>query len=210
MLDSGKRDTFDSGSVRDTQDGKSRPELISPYFTERLGRWCALGAEKYADRNWELGQGFTRTMASLERHTLKYKKGEIDEDHLAAIAWNAMALIHYEEMIKLGLLPSYLDDLPHYEEEVALHDTGAYTGAGLSKLVEGLEEEKRPLLYIAGPITGIPDKNREAFYAAAEEAWDKGWDPINPLEFEREGQTHEEIVIRCCSAVIASDALHVS
>ena len=42
------------------------------------------------------------------------KQGKRDEDHLAAIMFNAMALIHYEEMIERGILPAELSDMPAY------------------------------------------------------------------------------------------------
>lgn len=56
MKDSGKRREFPTGSVRDSIEGKPRPELISPIAEERLALHCAKGAEKYSDRNWEKGQ----------------------------------------------------------------------------------------------------------------------------------------------------------
>jgi hypothetical protein len=46
---------------------------------------------------------------------MKYQQGKRDEDHLAAIMFNAMALIHYEEMIERGLLPAELNDMPEYQ-----------------------------------------------------------------------------------------------
>ena len=61
-----------------------------------------MGAAKYAERNWEIGMPFSRCVASLKRHVMKYQQGKRDEDHLAAIMFNAMALIHYEEMIERG------------------------------------------------------------------------------------------------------------
>ncbi len=114
MKDSGKRQEFESGAVRDTADGKPRPDLQSPYAQERIGHWLRLGAEKYAERNWEQGMSFSRCIASLERHLVAFKMGKYDEDHLAAIAVNAQFLMHYEEMIDLGVLPDTLDDMPHY------------------------------------------------------------------------------------------------
>ena len=45
---------------------------------------------------------------------MKYQQGKRDEDHLAAIMFNAMALIHYEEMIERGRLPAALNDMPSY------------------------------------------------------------------------------------------------
>ena len=39
-----------------------------------------------------------------------------DEDHLAHSAWNVLAIIHMEEMIKRHHVPEEMDDLPRYEE----------------------------------------------------------------------------------------------
>lgn len=114
IQDSGKRQEFDTGSVRDASEGKARLSLLSPFFIRRLGDWTTKGANKYADRNWEKGQPFCRVLDSLERHVTAYHAGETDEDHLAAIAWNVMALAHYEEMIRRGRLPAELDNRPNY------------------------------------------------------------------------------------------------
>ncbi len=116
MEDSGKRQEFESGAVRDSADGKSRPDLQSPYAQERIGHWLRLGAEKYNERNWEAGMSFSRCVASIERHLVAYKMGRREEDHLAAIAVNAQFLMHYEAMIQSGGLSISLDDMPHYED----------------------------------------------------------------------------------------------
>lgn len=43
-------------------------------------------------------------------------------------------------------------------------------------------------LYIAGPMSGLPDYNYPAFYAAADRLRAAGFDPINPARTEgREG-----------------------
>ena len=117
MEDSGKREKFTTGAVRDTADGKSRPDLISPYAQLRKGQWLRLGAEKYDERNWEKGMKIGRCIASLERHLQEYKMGLTDEDHLAAIAVNAEFIMHYEAMIEKGILPPELDDMPKYEQQ---------------------------------------------------------------------------------------------
>lgn len=115
MHDSGNRETFATGSVRDTAEDKPRPELITPYGLDRLGHWYAKGAKKYKDRNWEKGQPFSRVTASMFRHLLAWMRGDTSEDHLAAVAWNALAICHYQEMIKRGKLSADLDDMPSYE-----------------------------------------------------------------------------------------------
>lgn len=120
MQDNGKRRSAGSKrAIRDIADEKPRPDLISPFAEERLGEWLRLGAKKYAERNWEKGMPFSWCVASLKRHVMKYQQGLQDEDHLAAILFNAMALIHYEEMVARGVLPTELNDMPCYEAKNA-------------------------------------------------------------------------------------------
>jgi len=111
LKQSGSDEQFETGAVRDVAESKPRPDLISPFAEERLGEWLRLGAKRYAERNWEKGMPMSRTLASLNRHLMWFKQGKTDEDHLSAIMFNAMAIIHYEEMIKRGVLPEELDDL---------------------------------------------------------------------------------------------------
>jgi len=102
-------ETFESGAVRDTNANKPRPELISPFFTERLAQVLAEGAVKYDDDNWSKGIPMRRCLASLERHLIAFKKGKTDEDHLGHAAANVMFLIHFDET-----RPD-LNDMPNYE-----------------------------------------------------------------------------------------------
>lgn len=94
--DSGEREAFSTGSVRDTQVGKPRYSLIPPYPLKRLADLYARGAEKYDDHNWAKGQTTSRILDSLMRHVEAYRTGEPTEDHLSAIAWNAFALMQFE------------------------------------------------------------------------------------------------------------------
>lgn len=100
--DSGDRREFPTGSVRDRDSSKSRPDLISPWALERIGHLYRRGAEKYGDRNWEKGQPVSDITASLFRHLIAYMEGDREEDHLAAIAWNAIAIMHFEELAQRG------------------------------------------------------------------------------------------------------------
>lgn len=114
MHDSGERQGFDSGAVRDTAEGKARPDLISAFAEERLGAWLALGAAKYSDRNWEKGIPVSRSYASLRRHILQFVQGDTQEDHLAAIMCNAMFMLDHDERVKRGLLGPEFSDMPKY------------------------------------------------------------------------------------------------
>lgn len=112
VKDSGARQSFDTGSVRDTREGKGRFDLISPIALTRLARHYENGAKKYGDRNWEKGQPLSRYLDSALRHLCGILHGKTDEDHAAAAAWNIFAFIHTQEKIRLGELPAELDDTP--------------------------------------------------------------------------------------------------
>lgn len=109
VKDSGERRGFDTGAVRDGANSKERPDLISPFALMRVGRWIGMGASKYGERNWEKGMPYSVFFASLMRHALKYAMGWRDEDHLAAIVFNAQAIMHFEETGRVEL-----DDMPRY------------------------------------------------------------------------------------------------
>lgn len=129
VKDSGKRDEFETGCVRDVvlgkgrfdlvgsqgliriisllQDGQKRLDHIGMEGFFRLAKWYEAGANKYRDRNWELGMKTGRCYNSAMRHLMKYGAGWKDEDHLAACAWNIFAIMEYETT-----LPEQ-QDLPH-------------------------------------------------------------------------------------------------
>ena len=114
IQDSGKHEAFETGAVRDSDEGKPRPDLFSAFAMERIGLWMEKGSRKYQPRNWEKGMSYVRVTASLHRHLMKYMQNDWSEDHLAAIAVNASFLMHYDAMIQRGVLPESLDDLPKY------------------------------------------------------------------------------------------------
>jgi hypothetical protein len=109
--DSGARQEFETGARRDTQDDKPRFDLIPTASLERLAGLYGRGAEKYGPYNWARGIPVSRNIASLERHLQQYKRGDRDEDHLAAVAWNAFAIMHYEAYPHLY---EHLMDLPDF------------------------------------------------------------------------------------------------
>lgn len=111
VMDSGKREEFATGSVRDTQIGKGRFDLLPFHALTRLAQHFENGAVKYGDNNWRRGQNTRRYMSSALRHLTKYMLKQKDEDHLAAALWNIACLIETEYMIETGELPKELDDI---------------------------------------------------------------------------------------------------
>jgi hypothetical protein len=81
--------------------GKTRLDLLPPEWIEALGVVMTKGAEKYADRNWELGMPWSKCWGPLLRHAFKWLAGEMYDaetgvHHLAHVAWNALALMSYQ------------------------------------------------------------------------------------------------------------------
>jgi hypothetical protein len=112
LSDSGAREVSITGGLREPSTDRGAYELLPPGPMHRLAVHYERGSRKYAKRNWEKGIETGRIMQSLLRHAFAYLAGGRGEDHLAAIAWNAFALMHHEDAIKAGALPAALDTLP--------------------------------------------------------------------------------------------------
>lgn len=113
VKDSGKRQEFSTGSVRDTREGKGRFDLIPTLPLRRLAMHYENGAAKYGDRNWEKGQPLGRYLDSAFRHLICVLEGQNDEDHVSAVSWNMFAYLSTLEKINNNELPVELDDIGH-------------------------------------------------------------------------------------------------
>lgn len=77
--------------------GKARFDLIPVAPLVDLAKLYGMGAEKYGDRNWELGLQFSRVFAAMQRHAWAWWGGEEfdpedGQQHLSSVAWCAFAL----------------------------------------------------------------------------------------------------------------------
>lgn len=99
--------TSPTGALR-YNGNKLRVDLISPYAMEGLAdvltHSCTVkradGAPPYPPRNWEKGLSWEQTLASLERHVMELKKGNLidpfsGKPHADHIQCNAMFLSHF-------------------------------------------------------------------------------------------------------------------
>lgn len=112
--DSGARQEFNTGSRRDTREGKPRFDLLPWHALERWALLMARGAEKYGDNNWMRGQPVMRYFDSGIRHAYQWLSGDGVEDHLAAVLFNFGGIMFTLVMIERGLLPAELDDRPKF------------------------------------------------------------------------------------------------
>ena len=111
VRDSGQRQTFDTGSVRDLPDGKPRFGLLPWYVLNRWADHMGKGAVKYKDNNWRRGQPLSRYFESAIRHLYNWAEGDTTEDHLAAALFNVGGLMWTEAAIAAGKLPAKLSDM---------------------------------------------------------------------------------------------------
>ena len=143
IADSGQRESFHTGMVRDTRHGKGRFDLVSPVAMRRIALVHEGGAAKYDARNWEKGAPLSRFFDSAKRHLNDYAmvcqylrdglpleelppEVNPNEDHLAQAAWNLLGLMHHED-----LRPA-LDDMTARPQPlaVATSDNGGAAAAG--------------------------------------------------------------------------------
>jgi hypothetical protein len=101
IKDSGARETYSSGMVREPQGDREDftlcfPEAV-PYDEQlfvRFARHMTKGAAKYTRRNWEQAgtqEELERYYASAFRHFMQWYCGDTSEDHPAGIIFNIQA-----------------------------------------------------------------------------------------------------------------------
>lgn len=104
--------TFDTGAIRDSQDGKEDYiETISWTAFRRYAQYMTGKKKKYGAGNFKKGIPVDSYEASLVRHVQKYLANkyenqgiEKEEDHLSAILFNVFGIMHEElKQIDRGL-----------------------------------------------------------------------------------------------------------
>ncbi len=102
--DSGERQVFESGMVRDSGVKTLRPDLIDQSMLRRWAELMGRGALKYGERNWEKAAGqaeLARFMASAYRHFFQWAN-DLDgaEDHAAAVMFNVAGAEFVKEKLR--------------------------------------------------------------------------------------------------------------
>lgn len=99
---------FESGAIRDVEDGKEDfIETISWVAFRRYAQYMTSKKSKYGSGNFKKSIPIDSYERSLMRHVSKYlinkyENGNLEkqEDHLAAIVFNAFGIMHEEEVRK--------------------------------------------------------------------------------------------------------------
>lgn len=93
IVGQGEMEKTKHGALRESNEGRGRFDLLPYEAIEALAKWYEEGAKKYDERNWENGISVKDCINRMIRHSLKAGNGWTDEDHLAAVMWNAAAAI---------------------------------------------------------------------------------------------------------------------
>src|SRR5665213_855362 len=93
----------------------ARYDLIPVIPLHKVAEVYGRGADKYDDRNWELGYAWHLSYAAAQRHLNQFWGGEANDvetgcPHLASVIFHCMALIEY------GHTHPELDDRPNSEK----------------------------------------------------------------------------------------------
>jgi hypothetical protein len=107
---------FETGAIRDSQAGKNNwTETISWTALNRYATYMTGKRAKYGAGNFKKGIPITSYEESIPRHWHKYftnkyegNSDEPNEDHLAAIIFNCLGIMHEEEAAKKKITPPSL------------------------------------------------------------------------------------------------------
>lgn len=97
IQDSGNRREFETGAVRDIQQGKGRMDLLPWNGIIEVAKHCEKGAIKYGENNIDKGIPLSSLIDSAMRHLAKFTAGQDDEDHLRAAAWNILWALEFKK-----------------------------------------------------------------------------------------------------------------
>lgn len=89
--DSGKREAFSTGMVRDIQTDKPRYDLLDMPMLTRWAELMGRGASKYGEENWRKAateEELRRFKASALRHCIQWFMDDRTEDHGSAVFFN--------------------------------------------------------------------------------------------------------------------------
>ena len=78
---------------------------------------------------------------------------------------------------------------------------------------------RRPVIYVAGPMTGLPGLNWKRFFEIESQLIEEGWDVINPARLDKEAgidpdgemgcYDYEECARRDVEALLLCDAIYL-
>ncbi len=89
---------YEGGSIREDKTTKPHYTWMPMNALRRVGDRYMLGNRKYGVKDdYKKGMSCMDCMDAIFRHAIAYMEGDNKEDHLAAVVWNANAIMYFEE-----------------------------------------------------------------------------------------------------------------
>lgn len=147
LKDSGQRQEFSTGAVRDTAGNKPLLGLLPSWSLLAYGWIMEAGARKYSARNWEKGMGISRYIESAKRHLEAYQMGFRDEPHLWQALWNVGGAVHTQILVYIGVYPAELYDLPNHVGKEPIPILGEFEKTRVDAMMQSSKDKnpQRPL-----------------------------------------------------------------
>lgn len=92
-----EKTTFATGASRSKLDDV-RYDLVSHVGLRHLAARYALGAVNHGDNNWRNGMPYSAIVNHMQNHLQLYLSGDRSDDHMAAVAWGAFAILESDEL----------------------------------------------------------------------------------------------------------------
>ena len=92
-----------SGFERNDAKGKPRYDLIPIFVLDELADLYAKGAEKFGENNWRKAdsmEDYSSFEQSFCRHSIEFRAGAKNENHFAALIWNAIGMEYVKKQLK--------------------------------------------------------------------------------------------------------------
>jgi hypothetical protein len=113
IKDSGKREEFASGMIRDSGDKVRMLRILTGPMARRWAEHLHKGQKKYPDvkpgvPNWTLAKGeaeLQRARESAFGHMVDWLEGKVDEDHAAGVFFNINLAEYVKEKIAEDEIP---------------------------------------------------------------------------------------------------------
>lgn len=153
LKDSGTRQSFKTGAVRDTAAGKPLFELLPGWALMAYAWIMEAGARKYDSRNWEKGMPMSRYLASAHRHLELYRLGFRDEPHLWQAFWNIGGCIHTSVLVHIGVYPKEFYDLPNHAGGTMPPVLGAFELNSINSIMKNQVQEVEVIKYGSNQVS---------------------------------------------------------
>lgn len=169
---------YPTGAHRSSGKGRGSFVSIPQIGLERLALRCEMGDDLYGKDNWKKGIPLSSYANSALRHLNNYLSGNMDEDHLSAIAWNVLAMASTENMILDGTLPEELDDIGNVlkaKRELEAYATSRGNQQGEEESDSGIEIAGSELHQDSRTTQPEPQNSVQVVQQSQQDYWAEDW-----------------------------------